>query len=142
MKPFVLLLVSSLLLLYCKKDKKSVTELLTENTWHITQYQYRANTTDPWDIDPITDPCELDNIFTFLTSGNYTFTEGPTKCDPTDPDLIDTGLWALLNNDTTLRLTSGSDTIDFTIDQIDENSLMITYFDSSGPEYIRIVFTH
>ena len=139
---FSILLLSSVILFSCKKDKDSKTELLTSRTWHITQFQYRENTTDPWDIELVTDQCELDNIFTFLTSGTYTYTEGPTKCDPADPDLIDTGTWMFINDESGIRLTSAGDVIDFTIEQLDNNTLMIQYYDATWPEYVRIIFTH
>ena len=132
------------LLAGCKKnkDENAKVKLLTERTWHITQYQYREFSTDPWDVEDVTDPCELDDIFTFLTNGTYNYTEGPTKCDPLDPDQIDSGNWSLQTNETILRITSGGDTVDFTIEQLDANTLMIMYYDASGPEYLRIVFHH
>lgn len=43
------------------------------------------------------DPCFIDNIFKFTNndSQDYEATEGTTKCDPADPNVIERGNWAL-----------------------------------------------
>lgn len=131
-------------LLSCKKnkDEDSRMKLMTERTWRLTMYEYRENTTDPWDVEVLTDPCELDNIFSFLSAGTYTVTEGPTKCDPSDPDLIDSGTWSFQNNETIFRITQFGVDVDGTIDVLDANTLKFTIYDPSGPEYIRITMVH
>ena len=139
-----IIVFSPVILISCKKDKDedSKLKLLTERTWHITQYQYRELPSDPWDVENITEACELDDIFTFFADGTYTFTEGPTKCDPFDPDLIDSGTWSFQNDQSVLSITSMGETFDFTIEQLDANTLMIMDYDASIPEYFRIVFQH
>jgi hypothetical protein len=141
---YVLLMLTATLLFSCKKkkDEDAKLKLLTERTWHITQYQYRELPTDPWDVEDVTEVCELDDVFTFLADGTYTLTEGQTKCDPFDPDLIDSGTWSFQNDQSVLRITSLGETFDFTIEQLDENTLMIMHYDASVPEYFRIVFHH
>src|SRR5882672_7607054 len=42
------------------------------------------------------DPCLMDNIYTFThdDAQSYQATEGAIKCDPADPDVIESGTWA------------------------------------------------
>ena len=88
----------------CKKDDdKSRTELLTQSNWKLVSDQEKAGSA-PWEeyIDDY-DPCELDNYFKFNTNGSVVLDEGPTKCDPTDPQ-TETGNWSFESNESRLNL--------------------------------------
>ena len=51
----------------------------------------------------ITDPCDLDNIRRFETTGTFTVDEGATKCDPND-DQTNMAFWAFYDSETKLIL--------------------------------------
>ncbi len=50
------------------------------------------------------DACEKDNIIKIKADGTYTVDEGATKCDPTDPQTVETGNWAFTSNETKLTI--------------------------------------
>jgi len=89
----------------CSKDddngsNKSKKELMTQKTWKLVKHT--MNTVDV--TNQLYQSCELDNVYTFSASGNYTITEGTTKCNSSDPDLVDGGAWALRTNDTQIQM--------------------------------------
>jgi len=89
----------------CSKDddngsSKSKKELVTQKTWKLVKRT--MNTVDV--TSQLYQSCELDNVYTFSASGNYTLTEGATKCNSSDPDLVEGGSWSLKNNDTQIEI--------------------------------------
>ncbi len=48
--------------------------------------------------------CKKDNYYYFTRSGTYQLNEGRTKCATTDPQIIETGTWSFLENETKLQL--------------------------------------
>lgn len=105
MKPQTTLLLLLAFMTACsKKDKnQSRTELLTTGNWKITTSENDddANGTYETDNYALFDDCFKDNIFTFKTGGQLDLDEGPSKCDPLDPQ-TETVPWQLTNNDNTL----------------------------------------
>lgn len=105
MKPQTTLLLLLAFITACsKKDKnQSRTELLTTGNWNITASENDddANGTYETDNYALFDDCFKDNIFTFKTGGQLDLDEGPSKCDPLDPQ-TETVPWQLTNNDNTL----------------------------------------
>ncbi len=65
----------------------------SSKSWKVTDIDYQEGT------DPIQtfgfDPCFLDNIYTFKNNDaqDYEANEGATKCESTDPTLIESGVW-------------------------------------------------
>ncbi len=102
-------LVSSILLFNsCSKDDsdppaaKTKTELLTKATWKFE----KAEAAIVGDITGNLEACNKDNTITFTATANAKGTgvadEGPTKCDPADPQSA-TFNWTLENNETQLN---------------------------------------
>lgn len=124
----------------CKKDKKSATELLTEKTWRMVKSEFRENS-DPYvDEFPFMDACEQDNVVQFLENNTYVITEGATKCDPSDPDISDSGGWTFSQDETHIVI----DFQEAVINQLDKNTLVITSEIMWGPdlESTRVTFVH
>jgi Lipocalin-like domain len=48
--------------------------------------------------------CEQDNIYFFKPDGTFTITENTSKCNPGDPDLVTSGTWKLVENDTKIEI--------------------------------------
>jgi hypothetical protein len=109
----------------CKKDDDkpvSKSDFLTSGTWALTA----AITDDDGDGTFETnefatfDPCFTDNIWTFNSNGSAVVDEGPTKCDPSDPQ-VQTGTWQLTNNETNLTIAGDM----YSIEQLDANQLIL-----------------
>ncbi len=143
----VLLLLGSALL-NCKKDNnnpaKSKTQLLTQKTWKQVKMEQKSSPSDPWtDVTAGVAACDLDNIITFNNSAMFTETEGATRCNPADPDLVTVGSWTFQNNETVLRLTvTGSGTVDAQIETLDEGTLKYNISNPSVPVYLRVTMGH
>lgn len=107
----IAVLLSGLLFTGCSKDddddKQSKTELLTSSTWKFSNAGIDADNNGTIDSplpDGTLDDCSKDDTFVFNTGGTGTADEGPTKCDPSDPQSVNFG-WALSNNEQDLTLT-------------------------------------
>lgn len=93
----------------CKKEEKSntpsKTDLLTSGQWRMTAYTL----TPPMDLNgdsavdsdglAAMDACERDDLFIFQKGGTLTLDEGPTKCNPSDPQ-TEMAEWSFQNNET------------------------------------------
>lgn len=101
----------------CKKDeattetpKISGASLLTGKDWRITA----LTITSPGgtiDVFSTLAACEKDDLLEYLANGTIVSKEGATKCDPADPDTEPGGFWALIDNDTKLRIIDGDTNI-------------------------------
>jgi hypothetical protein len=125
----------------CKKknDQKSKMTLLTQKPWVYAKDESKINT-GVWEDDfPTWLSCEKDDQIIFRTNNTYEFNEGATKCDPSDDQIIDSGAWAFTNNETKITLNG-----EVTIDQLDENTLIISESDvySGTTYYYRATFKH
>ncbi|HET9431464.1 MAG TPA: lipocalin family protein [Chitinophagaceae bacterium] len=145
LKPTALLLIFALGFTSCSKDDdpapKSKTTLLTQKDWVMTKLEGKVNNEPYLDIFPSLDACFKDDRYVFKTGNTFEFNEGPTKCDPADPQIYETGSWAFTNNET--KITIGSDP--YSIDQIDENSFIISSSEMTTVDttvYIKITFGH
>lgn len=129
----------------CKKDSpKSKTAFLTKANWKIVKSESRAGT-GAWVDHTSSVPCEIDDYVVFRTNGTYESNEGATKCSPGDPQIIETGTWAFMTNETQLATTpSGSTALVIDINQLDENTLVVVLSFSNGgvTYYDRTTFGH
>ena len=153
MRNITLCLVGSLLLLSvtsCQKSStpaaKSRTELISSSGWKVTKEEYKVGT-GPWlDDTGSYAACELDNVYLIKSNGTYEQNEGATKCSPADPQIIETGTWVFLVNETQLKVTStGSPSSDtFSIDQLDNNTIILSSSEIIGAitYYYRTTFKH
>jgi hypothetical protein len=139
----VLLSVSAIGLLLigsCKKGDSGSggkSSILTSGKWQLTASTSQsivsgvAGTLD----DDYTgmDACEKDDYTLFDASSKLIINdEGATKCDASDPQQTNNGLWALTNNDTWLLQTNSLITINWNIEQLDDNTLKMSNYDTSG----------
>ncbi len=112
----------------CKKDKKSKTELLTNNSWKV-----KAFTVNPaidfggqliTDLYAFTDDCTKDDFQTFKDNGQVVTDEGPTKCGPNDPQTT-TETWIFNSDETVITFTDAAGTYDATVTTLNEDQLII-----------------
>ncbi len=133
----LILLSMALVFSSCNKDdddddnnnnNKTTTEYLTSGSWKIT-----AMVLDPpldlgnglviTDLyqSPMLPQCAKDDYFTLHTDGKVTFDEGPSKCDPGDPQTTE-GTWTLSSDEKTLTLKEpGEDDVVVTITEVNDS---------------------
>lgn len=132
--------LSLLFLASCNKEvdePKTKTQLLTQHTWVIQKFEEKVGTM-PWDDQfPDADACDKDDQYIFRTNNRYEINEGPLKCDPTDPQIIDNGTWSFQNNETVLDM----DNDEFTIDLLNESSLILSITETFGGSTYQVKIT-
>lgn len=118
----------STLLFSCKKDDddqnnvSAKTALLSAHSWVSTDFL--INDTSFFAFIPA---CETDNRFTFTATGNFTEDEGPTKCNPTDPQIASASTWSFAANETQLIIGQGTaDELIADIDRLDADTLVVS----------------
>ena len=93
----------------CKKETPTPTpipaptktELLTGGNWMLTSYVM-----DNVEYYDQIASCQQDNLTIFNTNNTVTIDEGPTKCDPIDPQTSDGGAWSFNPTETLITLNS------------------------------------
>lgn len=107
----LLLLGLGITVVSCKKETPTPTpipaptktELLTGGNWMLTSY-----VVDNVEYYDQIASCEQDNLYIFNANNTLTSDEGPTKCDPLDPQTSDAGAW-FFNATETLITLDGSE---------------------------------
>jgi hypothetical protein len=130
---------------------KTKTQLLTTSSWKLT-----AHTVNPaMDLDgdgqkDDTDvfalgyeACSKDDTYSFHTDFTGIVDEGPTKCDASDPQSTPVE-WLFKNNETVLQIKQDIIALDFTIVELTETTLKVTYSqtDSGVTVTQTITYTH
>jgi hypothetical protein len=112
---------------------KSKTELLTSAQWQLIA----GTIVPPITIDLFgqtitfsdllefegSEPCNKDDIQLFNSDGTITNDEGPTKCDPADPQTTSGGKWAWMENETKLQVIDDGDTTLITVTELTATSM-------------------
>lgn len=136
--PLFISAIATFLFLGCGKDDNankttnpiSRMELITGHGWKLNKfYEDGIDVTNTY-----FSACEIDNIFTYKTDYTYVIDEGPSKCLPTDPQIIETGTWAFANNQNILVYEPGlAGETSVNITQLDANNFKYeeTNFDST-----------
>jgi len=102
-----LLLAAATVITSCSKDDDdnnsggggtpvSNTTKLCNKNWKMTSFKFNG-------VEFISqlDACDVDDFIRFNTDNTYLEDEGPTKCDPADPQTL-TGTWNWVANETKL----------------------------------------
>lgn len=85
----------------CKKNKDSVTLV---GKWKQVSGTYSPAFMGETDYFSAYSACEKDDIIEFKANNTYEFTEGASKCDPADPQIIDAGNYSVNAEQTSLTL--------------------------------------
>ncbi|MEJ1929326.1 DUF5004 domain-containing protein [Nostoc sp. NIES-2111] len=115
-----------------KKDDPSRKELIAR-TWKLT-----AQTSDPslplggsqlTDVYSQLRTCFKDNTYIFESSGSYRSEEGASKCNDSDPVIVESGTWTLSSDEKTLSVTTanGNSRTEYTIVSISSSEMKATY---------------
>lgn len=116
-------------------------KLLVAGKWQMTTYIATAtymgkDTTVDYFIDM--DECDKDDFVQFAADGTSTIDENTNKC--ADDNQVESGKWALLNNDTRLALVdSNPDTFDVVEISTTQLKFKITEPNSSGVPITDII---
>ena len=90
----------SLFVLSCNKDKPSKTELITKTSW-----KFSKATVGGADVTALLEACQKDNVAVFISGGTGTVDEGAMKCTASDPQVV-AFTWSFQSNETTLSLSA------------------------------------
>ncbi len=141
---FALLLTGSVYLYSCKEktnddpnpnsnSSKTKRELLLAGNWQLTSGLIQPPITIEIFGQVVTisdireymgsEECNLDDFLLFNGDGTITNDAGAVKCDPSDPQQESGGTWALLENDTKLRIVDGGDTTLLTLTELTATSM-------------------
>ena|SRR5690606_7277595 len=121
-------LLISLFSISCNKDDENKTaskkDLLTAGSWKITAVVIDEDGDGNYEINNYLgfDACLTDDYYIFHHDGKLEINEGPSKCDPTDPQTI-TLNWQLVDNETILIVDSEAHTIEI----LNNTTLKIKY---------------
>ena len=122
---FVFIIIAMLGFAACKDDPApSKKELIVSGSglWKLTAQTItvQGQTEDVFgDIDA----CSRDNIDSYTSSGAYQMLEGDTKCDPTDPTIVENGTWTIVGN--LLTTTVDGDTDSNTIVELTKSRMVL-----------------
>jgi len=124
------LLVLSLVILSfgCSKDNKPLTKTaLLSRTWRQTDLLASLGGGAQSSVfTTVLTTCQQDNLWKFNSNETYSVLEGATKCPNSTSDVVTTGTWAFLENESKLTFTdatNGSQT--FTIAELTATSLKL-----------------
>lgn len=109
-------ILSSLLFLgSCQKEgssnnttPKTKTELVSSSTWKYNDAKIDSDNNGTGDLAlpaGVVEACQTDNTIVFTKTGTGTIDEGPTKCDPLDPQTIPF-TWTFSSNETVINFSS------------------------------------
>lgn len=102
----------------CKKDSDSdpdpaptKKDMLVGNNWVLIGYSispaidFDGDGTQENNLIPYFDACNLDDFIDMKSDNTYTNEEGPSKCDPNDPQVYETGVWGFNSDETIVIFT-------------------------------------
>ena len=112
---FLSVICSVVILGSCQKDDsaapppaKTKTELISVSAWKYNDAKIDSDNNGTGDVAlpaGIVEACQTDNTILFTSNGNGTVNEGPTKCDPADPQTFPF-TWNFTTNETVLNFSS------------------------------------
>ncbi|MBT3174486.1 MAG: hypothetical protein HN336_06530 [Lentimicrobiaceae bacterium] len=109
-KKSLILLIITIILSSCEKDNKGPVDYLTAGNWRITGLELSPgidfngiNITNVYDF--IFQECSRDDLIRFNADGTITEDEGPTKCNPSDPQTITDNTWVLSEDGSSISAT-------------------------------------
>lgn len=115
----------------CKKNKDTVTIV---GKWKQVSGNYSPAFLGMTDYFSGSPSCEKDDLIEFKANNTYEVTEGTSKCDPTDPQVIDDGTYTVNASLTTLTILGQPLTI-----SVSNHTLTVTRaFTDGGNNYTDI----
>jgi hypothetical protein len=92
------------------RPKESKTTLIGKQPWLLRAYSV-VRISDGFTQDAFApmSACYKDDHYVFMTNNTYQGNAGATKCDPSDPQVFQTGTWRFINDEAKLEriITTG-----------------------------------
>ncbi|HTH55030.1 MAG TPA: lipocalin family protein [Cyclobacteriaceae bacterium] len=132
-------MILTMFVLSCKKTDPTPSgpnrDLLAK-TWKLTSSTINGN-----DLFSTLSSCTTDDLFIYTKDGKYTHDEGTTKCDTSDPQIVETASWSLQQN--LLTYTYPDQSVEtYLIHQRTATTLKFTFTVSAGGNNISAVSTY
>ena len=158
LNPLKIYLKSTLLLIIVsscseKLDPKPFTysQLLTgkeKKTWVLNSLTI-VDQKDPFDLagSDVLSPCQLDDQFVFYANEEkkMEYTNGPTKCRSTEPEILITDVWQLTSANATLEMgvprLFGGAKLPFVVKSLTETAMTLEYYFGDIDASYRFKFT-
>jgi Lipocalin-like domain len=131
----------------CQKEKTK-TELLTGKTWKVSSIIVAPGFPNPNGGSPITEmltqmpACFKDDLWKYSNDKKYVIDEGASKCDPTDPQISETGTWAFNSTETLLTMTSTTTVTEFTLLELSATTLKMSPVELMTHNGVNYAFTY
>lgn len=142
MKTKILPLVFVVLFFSCQKENEpeSKTSLLTAKAWKFIKIETKTDNLPWFDEIPFMPACERDDELLFKTDGSCLYSEGATKCNPMDSDIIDEVRWSFVDNETKIDFDGGV----FVIEKLDHTQFIISATETTGSHtsYVKYTLEH
>ena len=100
--PLIALLAFSFVFVACSDDDDPSVADQIEGTWKVTSVFIKQGTNPEVETTSSIEACDLDNLTVYSSDNTYQVTEGTDKCDPSDPDIVESGTWSLIDGDSKL----------------------------------------
>jgi uncharacterized membrane protein len=116
-----------------------------EKTWRLTRFVSWIEGKSEINLEPLP-PCISDDLYTFYADleKKYEVSNGVTKCNSSEPDLILVDTWSFINGGATLNMILPflSDTsLPFIVRELDNNTMALEIFrDQENTISYRIYF--
>jgi hypothetical protein len=124
----------SLILFGCpdkSDDPAPFDEELLPGSWQLTASTVAISGLPESNVFNDLEACVKDDSTIFVSDGNYRELEGLTKCDPSDPSVIEEGTWKIKGNQ--LITKHGSDEETFQITTLSSSTFKISFeFQAQG----------
>jgi len=123
----------------CKKPDPTpvgINSELISKTWKLTDITVNGVTS--FSTLP---SCTTDDLFIYTKAGKYTHDEGATKCDSSDPQIVETATWSLQQNLLKYDYPDGTSEA-FVISQVTATTLKFNYTVNVGGNSAPIVVTY
>jgi hypothetical protein len=128
-------------LVSCKKDNgPNKTQLLTSGSWRFIAYQTtNISTGATYDNYTSSPACSKDNEYSFSEAGVHEYTEGATKCNAADPQLIYFASWKFIKNETAIEITAGSQRLEFEIITLNSKEFSFRVTNGTVMDEVRLI---
>lgn len=143
---FLPVVISIFMISSCKKEEnKSRSQLLQDNTcWNATKFEAKnpeSGLFEDYTDLLLGDACYKDNCYTFGANGIYTENEGPTKCNPTDENILADGTWNLSADESSISITEKGETRTGKIEILTANKFVFVAQEKSlGDVEVRVTY--
>ncbi|MBO9660954.1 MAG: hypothetical protein J7527_19180 [Chitinophagaceae bacterium] len=124
----------------CKKDNEpSRMDLLTARPWRMVSGVVTDASGTESDVYSGLRACERDNEFVFKSDLVHEHTEGATKCNPSDPQVVYFASWKFLNNESVIEISAGSEKLEYRIISLTATEFLFDVIYGSLTQHIRMI---